>query len=570
MKRQHVTRATAAIVVAGSLFAASCGALGAGGNSAESDGLSPGDYTIASAEGVTDSVIVNGTIAPVRAVSITTPLQSEVRTIAVAPGDRVQVEQLLAAMDTEQLERQLSVQERQQANAQAEAQAGVDQAQAQLNALNQSLNDGTNPTIRQAQAQVNQAQAAYDAAVAANGGPRLVRPLARISSHINDFFGGYLSHAPAPAPEAPAPAPAPGAPAPAPGAPAPAPGAPAPAPSAPSVNQAEVAQVTGGGATVSVAEAYAALQDAQANLAAARAQVEQERSQLQAQVNSASRQVEMAQLEAGDGTLEYQVQEATIYSPINGVVTSVDVQEGDIPQGRVLSLADDSRLLIRAELREADVPNVAKGNRVVFTSTATGNKEFTGRVTRISPAAAESNDPMAAVQGGGGDAGVVFPVEIEVTGNTDGLLLGGSARAEIITQESDDALNIPVDAVFEEDGEKKVLVLATDNDEARSGQVTERIVETGASNDIDVAVTGGELEAGDIVITWPEDYMSRVGETVEITDSGFDPADVAAARDGGEQDRERTTTTVTVTSTTLVQPEAPADEAEPSEPAAAN
>ena len=276
-KRQHIKRTTAAIIVAGSLFAASCGVSG-GENGAAGDGLAPGDYTIASAEGVTDSVVVNGTIAPVRAVSITTPLQSEVRTIAVAPGDRVQVEQFLAAMDTEQLERQLAVQERQQANAQAEAQAGVEQAQAQLNALNQSLNDGTNPTIRQAQAQVDQAQAAYDAAVAANGGPRLVR----ISSRIGDMFGAYLYPEQVPPPfqlpgveSAPAPVPA-------------------PAPAAPNVPAV--------GAAVGVEEAYAALQDAKANLAAARAQVEQERSQLQAQVNSASRQAEMAQLEAGDGT----------------------------------------------------------------------------------------------------------------------------------------------------------------------------------------------------------------------------------------------------------------------------
>lgn len=505
-KRQHIKRTTAAIIVAGSLLAASCG-VGGGENGAAGDGLAPGDYTIASAEGVTDSVVVNGTIAPVRAVSITTPLQSEVRTIAVAPGDRVQVEQFLAAMDTEQLERQLAVQERQQANAQAEAQAGVEQAQAQLNALNQSLNDGTNPTIRQAQAQVDQAQAAYDAAVAANGGPRLVR----ISSRIGDMFGAYLYPEQVPPPfqlpgveSAPAPAPA-------------------PAPVAPNVPAV--------GAAVGVEEAYAALQDAKANLAAARAQVEQERSQLQAQVNSASRQAEMAQLEAGDGTLEYQVKEATIYSPINGVVTSVDVQEGDIPQGRVLSLADDSRLLIRAELREADVPNVAKGNRVVFTSTATGKKEFAGRVTRISPAAATPSDPKNAMQGGG-DAAVVFPVEIEVTGDTEGLLLGGTARAEIITAESDNALNVPADAVFEEDGKKQILVLATDSEDARSGKVEVRTVETGASNDIDIAITGGELKAGDIVINWPEDYKDRVGETVEITDDGFDPADVAAARDG--------------------------------------
>ena len=544
MIRQHVKRTTAAIVVAASLFAASCSSLG-GGADAESEGLAPGDYTIVSAEGVTDSVIVNGTIAPVRAVSITTPLQSEVRTVAVAPGDRVQVEQLLAAMDTEQLERQLAVQERQQANAQAEAMASVEQAQSQLNALNESINNGTHPAIRAAQAEVNQAQAAYNAAVAANGGARVVRPLAFVSSRINDFFGGYLNpQPPAPAPEAPAPAPAPvpgeapapEAPAPAPGE-APAPGAPvpgAPVPGAPvpgaGPGEAEPPQLTGAGASLSVSEASAMLQEANANLAAARAQVEQERQQLQAQVNSANRQAENTRLEAGDGTLEYQVQEATIYSPINGIVTSVDVQEGDIPQGRVLSLADDSRLLIRAELREADVPNVAKGNRVVFTSTATGKKEFTGRVNRISPAPAAPSGPQAGMERG--DSSVVFPVEIEVTGDTEGLLLGGTARAEIITQESGDALNVPTDAVIEEDGTKKVLVLATDSDDARSGTIEERVVETGASNDIDIAVTGGELKAGDIVINWPEDYQDKIGQTLQISDAGFDPEDVAEARKG--------------------------------------
>ena len=40
------------------------------------------------------------------------------------------------------------------------------------------------------------------------------------------------------------------------------------------------------------------------------------------------------------------------------------------------------------------------------------------------------------------------------------------------------------------------------------------------------------------MINWPEDYKDRVGETVEITDDGFDPADVAAARDGSSKAEE--------------------------------
>ena len=305
------------------------------------------------------------------------------------------------------------------------------------------------------------------------------------------------------------------------------------------------------GAGLSVEEARAALQDAQAGLAAARSAAAQEGNQLQAQLDSAIRQAETAQLGDGDGTLEYQVRESTIYAPMAGLVTSVDVREGDIPQGKLLTIADDSRLVIRTDVRESDVPNVKEGDRVEFPTTATGKKTFKGRVTRIAPAsdsvASGNQNPMQGMpqQGNNKSNEVTFPVEIEVTGDKEGLLLGGSARAEIITAEAKDALNVPLDAVYGEDNDQKVLVLATDGDEAKSGTVEERSVTTGASNDVDVAVTGGELKPGDIVINWPEEYEGRVGETVEITDPNFDADQVRQAR----EKKERTTATVTVTST---------------------
>lgn len=544
---------TLSAVVAASLFLGSCGMPG-GGDGGGEDGLAPGDYTIASAEGVRDSVVVNGKIAPIRAVSITSAVQSEVERIEVAPGDRVQAEQLLAEMNTEQLDRQLQIQERQQANAQAEAKQGVDQAQAQLDAFNASVANGTHPSIRAAQAQVNQAQAAYDAAVAANGGVRAVTRAVRVatdmagqvSSWIDQQVHGNGGQAPAPAP-APAPGPAP-APVPV---PAPAPGEQVPGyPVELPMNEADYLPYAG----MSTQEAYAALQEAQAELAAARSQVEQERIQLQGQVDSAWRAMENTELETGDGTLEYQVKEATIYSPINGLVTSVDVQEGDVPQGRILSIADDSRLLIRAEVREADVASIAKDNRVTFTSTATGKKEYAGRVTRISPAGNSGGgggmDPAAMMGGAGGAGGsdgstVMFPVEIEVTGDKEGLLLGGSVRAEIITAETDKALNVPLDAVYEDGGKDKVLVLAADGDDAGSGKVEEREVKTGTANDVDIAITGGDLKAGDIVINWPEEYRDRIGETVSITDPSFDPGAVEDAKNT----KGSSTATVTVTST---------------------
>ena len=156
------------------LFLSACGFGGGDDDNAEGAGLNPGDYTVATNEGVSDSVVVNGTIEPIRSVNISTSVQSEVEQVAVKAGDRVQPQQFLASMNSEQLERQLEIQQKQQANAQADAQAQVDQARAALNAHQESVNNGTNEAIRAAQAQVNQAQAAYDAAVAANGGARIV------------------------------------------------------------------------------------------------------------------------------------------------------------------------------------------------------------------------------------------------------------------------------------------------------------------------------------------------------------------------------------------------------------
>lgn len=507
-----VTLATTA-----ALFAASCGAIGGGDNGGH-DGLLAGDYTIAAEENLTNSIVVNGNIAPIRSVSITTPLQSEVERLAVQPGDRVAKDQFLVQMNTDALQRQLAKQEKQQASAQAEAMQGVEQAKSQLNAYDQAMANGSNPAVAQAQAQVDQAQAALDAALAAQGGARMIAT-PKIAAHVQKMAGDLSSRLPGGSGHGirTAPPAAPGAP-----------GVPA-APGAPGGGQGAVPML-------SVEQARAALQEAQAALEAAKAQAGQERQQLQAQVDSAWRAAENASAADDDGTLQLQVQEATINAPMAGVVTNVDVQVGDIPQGRVLGIADDSRLLIRASVREADVPSIKQDNRVEFTSTATGKKKFTGRVTRVSPvgstgASAGSGAEAAAAMSAGGSGGgssVMFPVEIEVTGDKEGLLLGGSVRAEIITEEAKNSINIPRDAVYDEN---KVLVLATENSGDTSGVVEERTVKTSAKNDVDVAVTGGELKPGDIVINWPENFRDKLGETVKVNDENFDPEQVKNAKD---------------------------------------
>ena len=88
---------------------------------------------------------------------------------------------------------------------------------------------------------------------------------------------------------------------------------------------------------------------------------------------------------------------------------------------------------------------------------------------------------------------------------------------------------MPLDAVYDDAGTNKVLVLSTDEGDKR-GTVEERTVETGTANEVDVAVTGGDLKQGDIVINWPDQYRDKLGDTVAVADPNFNPDEVAQAR----------------------------------------
>ena len=116
---------------------------------------------------------------------------------------------------------------------------------------------------------------------------------------------------------------------------------------------------------------------------------------------------------------------------------------------------------------------------------------------------------------GAGSSDPTFTVEIEVTGDREGLQLGSSVKAQIITAEEASTLSLPLDAVYTTDAGNKAVVVAVPTD---SGGYTleERSVETGLANDVDVAVTGGDVAEGDMVLTPGEKYRSQLGQNVTL------------------------------------------------------
>ena len=413
-------RAGVSLAMAASLFfVTACG----GGEGAAKEGVAAGDYAVAAREDVVNSIVVDGTVEPIRTAGISSTLTVPVQTVHVQVGDRVKQGQLLVTMDTSSIERQ-------------------------LNASGEPI------------------------AMAAAAG-QVQRVVQDAGKAIHDSISSIFPQ------NAPAPAPAP---------------APNQGPSREEIEQALV-------------EAH-----------------EQGRAQGQSEAQQAIEEQLASQPEMGGAdtsALDYQMEEREIFAPMDGVVTKIEAQEGSPAGGALLTIADASRLLVKANVRESDVAKVKEGNRVEFTTPVTGDKKFEGRVRKIAPMAEGGDSPARALQQGQGqsqskDSGILFPVEIEVVGDMNDLRLGGSARAEIITDESRDGLSIPRDAVFEDN---KVLVFVPGDDSTAT--VEERTVKTGVKNDTDIAVTGGDLKEGDIVVAWPDDYKDKIGQSVQVVDENF-------------------------------------------------
>ena len=119
----------------------------------------------------------------------------------------------------------------------------------------------------------------------------------------------------------------------------------------------------------------------------------------------------------------------------------------------------------------------------VCTSDATGDAVISGTLTRIDPVANDSGS---------------FGATVTVNGQDSGLLIGISAKVEIVISEKDDVFTVPRDAVgTNEDG--TTYVLRRTGGEGTDMTFEEVAVTEGDTNDYYVEITGDDLHEGDII-----------------------------------------------------------------------
>jgi HlyD family secretion protein len=212
-----------------------------------------------------------------------------------------------------------------------------------------------------------------------------------------------------------------------------------------------------------------------------------------AEASIVQREARVLQVQAMVDRIREDLENASIRSPIRGIVLSRDVETGSAVSSiltmgagatRVMVLGDMSEVYVRGQVNEIDIGKIRVGLPARISVETFKDKKFQGSVYRIAPLGFSANNVTS------------FEVRISVE-NPEGLLRANmSANAEIILEEHRDVLTIPEGAlIYGEDGKPFVEVPDTGSQTGRRRVA----VDLGISTGIRAEILSG-VDAGDAVI----------------------------------------------------------------------
>lgn len=222
--------------------------------------------------------------------------------------------------------------------------------------------------------------------------------------------------------------------------------------------------------------------------------LEDARTQNDRNIASAANSLEQAQMEhtysndSSQQTIENyqeQIDSCTVTSPISGVITAMNVDVGDTYQGEgtaLFSVADNEHFIVSASVDEYDISSISKDMTAAVIVEAIGDEELPATVSFVSPTVSSSNT---------GNSSYAIEISLDEA-NTD-LRIGMTAKASIVLKASYDVLTVPYDCVeTDEDGSPVVYV-------DQNGEKTAVPVTLGMESDYYVEVSGDGLDENTMV-----------------------------------------------------------------------
>lgn len=248
-----------------------------------------------------------------------------------------------------------------------------------------------------------------------------------------------------------------------------------------------------------------ALQSMDAAAAAVETQIKSSKNQLDstkisAETASKTKDLTLEQLE---GTLS----DTIVRAPASGTITAVYATVGGPGSGLMFVIEDVDDLIVKTTVKAFDVGTVRPGLPVTIKSDATGEDVYDGALTFIAPATQKTS------MGDTNTASEVFDAEVAVSSKNTGLRIGMSVRLNYIVEKQEGVLAVPYDAVYANASGQDCVLAALDNGKGKF-VLTEMPITLGIESDLDVAISGEGIVEGLRILNEPEGRLP--GEVITL------------------------------------------------------
>lgn len=212
--------------------------------------------------------------------------------------------------------------------------------------------------------------------------------------------------------------------------------------------------------------------------------------------------------------------EKTVYhSPIDGVITSLNVEEGEIalvgtmnnPGTVLMTIADLSVMEVDVEVDETDVIGVELGQTSEVRVDAFPDLIIKGKVTEIGSSAIQTVT--------GSEESKDFKVVITLEDPPGNLKPGLSATADIITAEKSDVLTVPISALVLKESDEETDSSGKSQEEGvfviKDERAQFRPVEKGVMGELKIEVVSG-LEQGEDIAVGPYSALRQLKDDMLV------------------------------------------------------
>ncbi|MFZ5987790.1 MAG: efflux RND transporter periplasmic adaptor subunit [Bacillota bacterium] len=212
--------------------------------------------------------------------------------------------------------------------------------------------------------------------------------------------------------------------------------------------------------------------------------------------NLASSRAQVKQAEAAYELAKSQLENTTVVSPEDGIVSALNIDEGELVSSAVaaVSIVDISSIIVDVNVMENIVNKLSMGQRYDVLIKSVKEEPFLGEVISISPNA----DPRTQA----------YLTRVRVA-NSQNIVKGGMvAEVRVVTEEKDNIIAVPLECVVDENGKKVIYIVEGD-------KALKREISTGVSDEKFVEIIG-DVKEGDKVIVKGQNFVKDNSKVIVV------------------------------------------------------